>query len=338
MVERYTPGTDATADAQPNDPSNSIQALNDHLAQAHKAYEDNDSKAVVEHCEAILKIDPENKECWILLAKFGGWDSKLFDFDTGTIIRSIKHALSLADEEERYPLASEIYTARKKQISERMEEAMMMPSYTSIKLMHQIMIDWKRLLTDIPYLTRDLLESEIVLCNNLCTRSKMGIMPADRVVYTAYATFNGKESYGEMFRKALENRLQAEEQRENQASKELQKEVEQRLAQYKEQVEKGRLTLKEEKALLEKEIDTLNKEITRIVNMSNKSSYEQQVDELEKQLGALKPYKIMRRKTIETQLAEVRDKLKQIDAQIESSTRALRTQAEMLQSRLNEIT
>ena len=308
-----------------------------YINQALDAYKDDDSTTVTECCNKVLAIDPENEEAWKLLALFGGWDAKLYDFDTGYILRTINHALGLTPENEKYDVAADIYTARKRQISLRLEAAIMMPSYQGAKQTHAVMMDWKRLLAEIPYLTPGLIESEVTLCSNICTRSKMGIMPNDRLVYTAYATFNNKEPYGETFRKVLASRAEKEMQREANTLVSAKKEVEDRLAKYRAQVESGDISAEEEKTLLEEEASALRDRLSNVVGMSNRKLYQQQYEELQSQLANLKPYKFFKRNEINDQLKAVREKLDQIDAQIEAAKSKIQPQIDAIEERIAEI-
>lgn len=308
-----------------------------YINQTLDAYKDDDSTTVTECCNKVLAIDPENEEAWKLLALFGGWDAKLYDFDTGYILRTINHALGLTPENEKYDVAADIYTARKRQISLRLEAAIMMPSYQGAKQTHAVMMDWKRLLAEIPYLTPGLIESEVTLCSNICTRSKMGIMPNDRLVYTAYATFNNKEPYGETFRKVLASRAEKEMQREANTLVSAKKEVEDRLAKYRAQVEAGDISAEEEKTLLEEEASALRDRLSNVVGMSNRKLYQQQYEELQNQLANLKPYKFFKRNEINDQLKAVREKLDQIDAQIEAAKSKIQPQIDAIEERIAEI-
>lgn len=304
------------------------------LRKAQEAYEADDSTSVSECCNKVLSLNPENAEAWKLLALFGGWDAKLYDFDMGYIMRTINHALSLVPEDKKYDTAADIYTARKRQISLRLEAAIMMPSYQGAKQCHAVMMDWRHLLADIPYLTPDLIESEVTLCGNICTRSKMGVMPNDRLVYTAYATFNHKEPYGETFQKVLAARAEKEMQREAKVLASAKKEVEGRLEKYRAQVEAGELSAQEEKTLLEKEASDLRSQLANIVGMSNRKLYQQQYDELENRLANLKPYKFFKRNEINEQLKAVHEKLGQIDAQIETAKGKIQPQIDAIEERI----
>ena len=312
-------------------------AVVDLIQKAQQAFKADDSTTVKECCAKVLESDPENSQAWELLAKFGGWDSKLYDFDTDYILRTIKHSLGQVPEEKKYDAAADIYTARKRQISLRLEAALMMPSYQGAKQTHQIMMDWKRLLAEIPYLTPGLIESEVTLCSNICTRSKMGIMPSDRLVYTAYATFNHKEPYGETFRKALATRAEREMQRETSRLSEAKKELEERLQKYKQQVADGELTPEKEKELLNEEVSVLRKQLSDAIGMSNEKLYQQQYDELQTQLANLKPYKVFKRAEVTEQIKAVSEKLDQIKTQIETNKSKIQPQIDAIEARIAEI-
>lgn len=307
------------------------------VKKAMAAFEADDSKAVNEYCRQIIDVDPENLEAWKLLAKVDGWDSKLYDFDTDRILRSIKHYLGLIPEQMHYEEAAEIYTVRKRQISLRLEAALMMPSYQGAKQTHQIMMDWKRLLAEIPYLTPSLIKSEVTLCENICTRSKMAFMPNDRLVYTAYATFNRKEPYGETFRKALLSRVEREMQREAQKVSETQKDLEQKLQSYKQKVAAGEITVEEEKDLLKSDLEALRNQLIETSSMSDEKLFQQQYDELQSQLATMKPYKIFKRAELQERIKAVNEKLSQIRTQNESAKAQIQPQIDMIEAKLREI-
>ena len=111
------------------------------------------------------------------------------------------------------------------------------------KQLHGTMGEWQRLLVEIPYLTVNLLESEVELVDNLCKRSKLGMMPAERLVYTAYASLNKKESYGETFRKALAGRLSKEQEEQGAQIEQMLEQATERNA----ELEKENAALKEER-------------------------------------------------------------------------------------------
>lgn len=307
------------------------------LAQAQTAYEDDDSQSVANLCREVLDIDPDNAQAWLLLAKFGGWDSKLYGFDVGFAIDAAKHALKLAPETNRYDAAAEIYTARKRQIGKILESEMMMPSYTAAKQLHGTMAEWQRLLVEIPYLTANLLESEVELVSNLCKRSKLGMMPAERLVYTAYMSLNKKESYGETFRKALAGRLSKEQEEQGERIEQMLEQAKARNAELDKLASEATLPPAELKPLLEAELENLDRDIATIADLSNKTLYDQQLEELERQLAAVKPIKIFRRQELNGRIAETKEKIAQVDAGFEEKVAPLRSYEQVLRSRISAL-
>ena len=313
------------------DNSGTIEAQ---LARAREAYENDDSKTVSDLCRAVVEVDPNNAEAWELLAKFGGWDSKMYTFDIDFAIDSAKHALALAPENGRYDLASEIYAARKKQIAHVLESEMMMPSYTAAKQLHGTMAEWQRLLMEIPYLSVSLIEGEISLVENLCLRSKMGIMPGDRLVYTAYASLNGKETYGETFRKGLAVRMDQTREEQAQQVNDLINRAQARQEEIEAQIAAGKISKEEERSALQETLALLESAIAGIKDQSNKVIYEQQLAELDQQLAKLKPMKFFKRQELNNQIAATKEKIEQIDEALAETIAPLEAQIEDLQARI----
>lgn len=307
------------------------------LAQAEAAYENDDSQSVANLCREVLDVDPDNAQAWLLLAKFGGWDSKLYGFDVSFAIDAAKHALELVPETGRYDAASEIYTARKRQIGKILESEMMMPSYTAAKQLHGTMAEWQRLLMEIPYLTANLLESEVELVDNLCKRSRIGMMPAERLVYTAYASLNGKESYGETFRKALAGRLAKEQEEQGTRIEQMLEQAKARNAELEELVSGATMPAAELRPRLEAELENLDRDIATIADLSNKTLYDQQLEELERQLATVKPYKFFRRQEITGRITEAKEKIAQVDAGFEAKVAPLHAYEQTLRARISEL-
>ena len=305
------------------------------LAQAQAAYENDDSQSVANLCREVLDADPDNAQAWLLLAKFGGWDSKLYGFDVGFAIDAAKHALELVPETTRHDAAADIYTARKRQIGKILESEMMMPSYTAAKQLHGTMGEWQRLLVEIPYLTVNLLESEVELVDNLCKRSKLGMMPAERLVYTAYASLNKKESYGETFRKALAGRLSKEQEEQGARIEQMLEQATERNAELEKLATGATLPPAELKSLLEAELENLDRDIATIADLSNKTLYDQQLEELERQLATVKPYKIFRRQELTGRITETKEKIAQVDAGFKAKVAPLRSYEQALRARIS---
>lgn len=311
--------------------------LNTLLQQAQEAFDADSSKDFNVYADQAIKIDPENPVLWDLLAKFGGWDSKQYDFDTDYILRTIRHDLEKVPEEKRYEKASEIYAVRKRQIGLRLEAALMMPSYMGAKQVQQIMMDWKRLLAEMPNLTANLIQEEVMQVSNLCTRSKRATMPSDRLVYTAYATFNHKEPYGETFKAALASRAEKEQQRELKAMEESRKAAAKRLEEYQKQREAGELSVEDEKKILNSEIDELMLQIAKVEDLSDKKRYEQQLEDIKAHKATIKPYKFFKQKAADARIKELEDKIAEVDAPLQANIASLQAQIETFRDRLKEL-
>lgn len=307
------------------------------ITEAQKAYDAGDSRAFALAIEQALSIDSESPQAWDLRAKFGGWDSKMLELNLEQALRDIAHALDLVPESRRYDAASEIYVARKKQVAEQLEAAMMMPSYMGAKNLHAIMMDWKRLLVEMPYLTPGLIEGEITLCDNLCLRSKMGVMPNDRLVYTAYATFNKKEPYGETFRKALTSRIDRERVEAMGQLAALQERLDTRQSERHAARVSGELSPEEERSQIERDIAELNEALQTLEGLSDLALYQSQITEMERTLASLKLYKVFKRRELEGQIAALRLQVEEASAQLAESKAPLEARIDALRGCIEEI-
>lgn len=287
------------------------------LEKANAAYEGKQSKEVQSLCDQILAIEPENPQAWLLLAKYGAWDSKMYDYDADKIIEYARHSINQTEDALKPEVASEIYVARKHQIALLLEADMMLPSYTGAKKLQTTMFYWQRLLTDIPSLPLDLIEAELTLCDNLCLRSKMSVMPGDRLVYTAYTTLNKKVPYGDAFRKALEPRLKAEAQHNEQRRVAIAKESLELIPEVRARLEEYKATKAPElKELLQADKVKLEAAINEIEALSNLKMYEAQIDELQRKLKELKITKIFKIRDLNTRISENATKILEITEQI----------------------
>lgn len=295
-----------------------------YLTLAQNAYAKNDSTVVEENCTKVLELDPDNVDAWRLLAKFGGWNSRTLDFNLELALQAISRALDLAEEDKKHIVASDIYAARKRQISEQLEAALMMPSREGARQVHEIMMAWKDLLVGIPGLTSSVLEAEATLCGNMCRRSKMGVLPGDRLIYTAYATFNHKENYGDTFRQAIASRSGGAQSATEKELDSIKRDAQERSDQYKERKATGDMSVAEEQELLEANLVHFTESINKVQGFSDRAFYVQQLEELKHQRSAIKAHKIFKRQEVDRQIAAVQSKIDQIDALLEPCLKVLR--------------
>lgn len=289
------------------------ETISNLLRQANDSIEEQHPEEACKQAYEVLKASPSNKEALMVLAKVKGWDSIQCILDTRQAAEAATVALEASDESMRHKYATEIYAARKSQLAQSLETALMMTPYAGSKRIHEIMLGWLFLLQRIPYLNADLLLSEINLCTNLCERSKQGIMPNDRMVYTAYATFNKKERYDVTFRNTLQKTLNEE----TIARQTAHNEVKLRFGKTKELIQAFSKdpnteladSIKADKAFIENQLQIIE-------GHANRDSYCNQVKELNDQLKSTKPFKIARRRQIQNQIAQAQDKLSSIDTEL----------------------
>ncbi|MGN0046327.1 MAG: hypothetical protein ACI37P_03250 [Eggerthellaceae bacterium] len=304
------------------------------LIGATQAYEDDNSALTMEFCDEALAIDPDNPEAWLLRAKFGGWDSKMYTMDCDYAISCAERAISLQDPSRRYQVAADIYVARKHQIAKLLESQMMLPSLTSAKQMHETMQHWQRFLAEIPCLTPGLIEGEVALCKNLCMRSKLGVMPGDRLVYTAYATLNDKVSYGDMFEANLQERIEGAKQRKQQIMNDVLARIEARRQSSLSLIESGDLSPEQERERLQEDLASLTCDLGDVIGLSDRLMYKSQLEEVRKKRAELKPTKIFKKKELDEQIAQVEEKIAQIDAEIAPVVQPLQDEISAIESRL----
>lgn len=259
-----------------------------------------------------MKTSTTDLDNLLLQAKTGYWDPKLFTLDVPAAITAAHFACSQIEETEWFQVGTDIYMERKKQIAHQLEAALMMPSYTGAKQLHEVMQAWLAFLMELPCLNASLIESEIILCTNLCTRSKMGFMPNDRLVYTAYTTLNNKESYGDMFKRLLQPRLEQQKSYERHLQEEARAHIELLL-----DTALSQHLSPQEKAEQDAYYHTLlERDIAKLVNVTNKNYYQQQINELIEQFEKLKPYKIKQRRTVATRIDALEKKIREIDEKL----------------------
>lgn len=259
-----------------------------------------------------MKTATTDLENLLLQAKTGYWDPKLFTLDVPAAIAAAHLVCSQIEEAEWFQVGTDIYMERKKQIAHQLEAALMMPSYTGAKQLHEVMQAWLAFLMELPCLNASLIESEIILCTNLCTRSKMGFMPNDRLVYTAYTTLNNKESYGDMFKRLLQPRLEQQKSYERHLQEEARAHIELLL-----DTALSQHLSPQEKAEQDAYYHTLlERDIAKLVNVTNKNYYQQQINELIEQFEKLKPYKIKQRRTVTARIDALEKKIREIDEKL----------------------
>ncbi len=308
--------------------------LDVHLAAAKAAYEANDSEAFAIEAQAALDADPENPEAWRYLAEFGCWDAKFYKLDIDFAIDAAKHALRLADESRQFELALEIYDARKRQIAFMLEEALLNLTSKGSARIHEIMQNWLRLLNEIPSLSPEIIEGEITLCENLCRRSRIGIMPSDRMVYTAYMDHNGKEPYGKTFRRMLDERLRQEQAKWDVAAEEARESAKRALAASEEHL---KADSPDALPLLQADAAALQDAIDVLRSFTRRGLFERQIEQLEAQRKKLSPFQIMKTRAMVNRIAITKREIAKIDEGIKEDIDPLEERLSEIETKIREL-
>ena len=300
--------------------------------QARHACDAQDFVTMSALCDKILQQDPCNQEALFLQARFGYWDPKLLTVNAQAAILSAQTLCEQIPEDQWFHTGTDIYMARKKQIAEQLEASLMMPSYSGAKQLHEVMITWLTFLNELPYLHVSLIESELMLCANLCTRSKMGFMPNDRLIYTAYTTLNNKESYGALFARILQPRLEQQRAYEKHLREQLQAHV---AAANKILASSAASPSHPSQEDTQQTYDyycaLLENDLAKITGVTNKNLYQQQISVLTEQLENTKSYKLKQRHDITMRINALTKKINDIDEELAPMLNPLYQQLNLLQ-------
>ena len=232
-------------------------------------------------------------------ACIAGWNEQRCKHDVNAVITSAHALIDGLAWHERYAVAACIYTARKKQLTNAIEAALMTPSYMGSKALHAVFQDWSRMLNGLPCLGSRLLKGEVRLVSNLCKRSKASIMPGDRLIYTAYTTLNQKEDYGTTFARLLGPRIAFERQREIDLLRCVNHDLE---------------DLKDTSVLANQPLkERLEQERSALLGITGAEQWIAEMGELEELLRTRKPHQLSHKRKINKRLASLRERLSMLD-------------------------
>lgn len=282
------------------------------LEKADPACSDDDV-ASAEYCYTALSVDRGNEKARVKLAEYTGWDPELRTLDLEAAVKAIRRALKEASEEEAALVAADVYRIRKGQICSMLEADSMMPSYESAKRVHETMVAWLRLLEEMPELGCGIVEHEIAQCESLCAQSRKSIAPSDRLVYVASASFNRKESYGTMFRRALDKRVAEGRRLEEELKAGASERAMRRRIAYQAWTDCEQPKLEARRARLLEDAASLKSDIRSIVGLADTRFYEQRVRELEQRFSALKELNLIKKHRIKSQIDCLNGKIDRIE-------------------------
>ncbi len=306
------------------------EQIENYLDMAKAAFDGEDIEGVVSYCDRILEIDRDNCEAWVLKAKVAGWGSTLSNIKIPQAITAAKRAINLAPEQNKYEVAAEVYLFIKSQIVALIQIAHRMPGVSGTQYIQKIMLQWQSTLVDMPYLSADLIESEIEDCKNLCQNSKSAFAPSARLIYSAYFALNHNQSYDVMFKNALSAKIETEH------AKETQLKADRMNAYWKEHAEEKE-ALEVEKASLSNQVDSLNKEIKTLPEVKNVEKIQNEIDDLNKEKNALGLFKLKEKKAVQENIDKLSEKLSSAKSLKNKTTEPLLKKIENHKNRIKEI-
>ena len=307
------------------------------LEKASSACSDDDVATGVDCCHKALSVDHGNEKALVMLAEYAGWDPKLRTLDLETSVKAIRRALKATSEEEAALVATDVYRIRKDQIGLMLEADSMMPSYESAKRVHETMVSWLRLLEEMPELGCGIVEHEIAQCESLCAQSRKSIAPSDRLVYVAFASFNCKESYGAMFRRALDKRIVEGRKFEGELKTGVLERAMRRRIAYQAWMDCEQPKLEAQRARLLEDAASLKSDIQTIAGLADTRYYERQIRELKQQFSALKELNLMKKHRIKSQIDYLNGKIDRIENEFAPILETLREDAARIRRLGSEI-
>lgn len=282
-------------------------------------------------CLSAVELEPDNADAWQLLARYGGWNSRQAELDVGFVLDAARKALKLTPEGDRSEEAAAEYSERKKQISEELEAIMMMPSYMGAKKLHAFMMDWLRLLKGFPELPPVVIEGEVTLVGNICQRSKLAVMPNDRLVYTAYATFNRKEPYGETFKRELQARIDVERARKEHELGAVRERVAAHLAM------SGALSAEAELERLRADRLALQDAKASVIGLSGIKGYEGELAEVQAKMQSMGLLKLFKKRELQERMADLSGRIAELNAENKESMASMDALLDRVDKRIGEL-
>lgn len=262
----------------------------------------------------------------VILAQQDGWNEQACELDVEVAVQAAMRAIDASPEHLRFRRGTDIYLARKKQLATILESDLMLPSYSGAKRLHATMQTWCHLLEQLPALNAHLIEDEITLCENLCSKSKKGFMPNDRLVYVAYSQCNNKVSYGATFAQRLQTRLTQQKAYERNLKQEIADHVRALACTLSQAESRAALTSEQAHELL---ANTAHWE-EMLIGLTSRHLYQAQIEELRQQASLTKPYFLARKKHLEARIAALQATIQDIDQSLEQDLAPLRDQHHQL--------
>lgn len=175
------------------------QEVEKFLDLALKGIQGQNSDQVEKYCQAALEIEPENSRAWELEARGLLFQSSL---RSNKVIQAISAAANAVNykENEKEELAISLYASIYSHITGLLNNALSMPVMYVPGYVAQCMNYYGLLLSGIPNLPTEKIETELKAFADLDEQSRKAIMPKKRMIFASHAT---KPTWAEQYRTLL---------------------------------------------------------------------------------------------------------------------------------------
>lgn len=328
---------EVTGTVKVDDTDQKNEQIENYLAMARTALESEDTEIAVSYCDRVLEIDRDSYEAWTLKAKVAGWGSTLANIKVPQALTAAKRAVNLAPDSQKYDVAAEVYQSIKAQIIALLQLAQRLGIAAGPNYIHSIMLQWQSVLVGIPHLSLSIMQQEIMECQELCKSSKSAFLPTDRLVYSAYFSYNHNKSYDDMFRESLKDKIEFEQKRKQEAVKKEMEDRKKRFDDYWSEHADEKLSLETERSTLQKKISSYQDEISGIPGGAEKESIQEQINTLNEEKRSLGLFKVKEKKAVQEKIDAANLELKKIVDRMDASKKEIEQKIVPLQRRISEI-
>ena len=158
---------------------------------------------VEKYYELVLEMDPTNSKAWELEARGILFRSTLKSNKVPQAIAAATNAINYANDGEKAELALSLFNSINVHVQGLLAIAIGMPVVYGMPMYVDVCLDfWGQLLT-LPCLTKEKIESELAIIDDMDIKSQKSVLPSKRKIYACRI---GKPRWAEQFRTMLVSR------------------------------------------------------------------------------------------------------------------------------------
>ena len=173
------------------------------LDLAVKGIQGQNSDQVEKYCQSALEIDPNNSRAWELEARGLLFQSSLKDNKIIQAVSAAANAVSFAEEDKKAELAVSLYDSIYPHITGLLNIAIGMPTMYAPNYVAQCMNYDGVLISGIPGLPKEKIQSELAKFDQMDADSKKAIMPKKRMIYASHVM---KPTWADQYRALLQQK------------------------------------------------------------------------------------------------------------------------------------